>query len=523
MASQEPSDLRGLKLSWVQQQRNPHLQYEILHLKRRLIKNAIVNVGRGGTAALVALVLPPVLIRHMQPATYSVWVLILQVSAYMGYLDFGLQTAVGRYIAFAEEKKDRTSRDTVFSTALAGLSIAAALGIVCLLCIAGGARFIFPNIPMALLPPMRLAILIVGISTAIGLPASAWNGVFVGLQRYEVPALTITSGRLISSLGLIVAALTGRSLVVMAFVVAGANSLCYGSQFVALRRLVPEIRFRAGLITKGAIRELSGYCFSLTVWSFSTLLVTGFDLILVGRFQFNAVAVYSSAAVLITFLGGLQTSIFSVIMPHSATLHAGGDARALGDLLLKTTRLGVIFLLLTGLPLVVFPFSIIKIWLGSRYAIEGSSILVVLVVGNMIRLLGVPYASVLVGTGQQRLILLSPLMEGVTNLIASVLLGMRFGAIGVAWGTFIGAVVGLSANIIYSLPRTRKWIDLSPAMLIGEILRVASVCMSPILLVLPFAFTATPSPSSLRDGALVMSMCICTAFGVKDIFLKRNA
>ena len=44
---------------------------------------------------LVSLVLPPFLVHRMAPTEYSAWVLILQLSAYVYLLDFGLQTAIG--------------------------------------------------------------------------------------------------------------------------------------------------------------------------------------------------------------------------------------------------------------------------------------------------------------------------------------------------------------------------------------------------------------------------------------------
>src|ERR1022692_1826520 len=117
----------------------------------RFAKNVFANLGRGSAAAFVALLLPPVLVRHMPPASYAVWVLVLQVVAYMGYLDFGLQTAVGRYIAFVHEKKDPESRDGIFSTALAGLAFAGFLGLILIGVAAAAVHWIFPNVPTTLL------------------------------------------------------------------------------------------------------------------------------------------------------------------------------------------------------------------------------------------------------------------------------------------------------------------------------------------------------------------------------------
>jgi O-antigen/teichoic acid export membrane protein len=472
----------------------------------RLAKNAIANLGRGSAAAVVALLLPPILIRHMATDAYSAWVLTLQVVAYVAYLDFGLQTAVGRYIAFANEKKDPDWRDGIFSTAFAGLAIAAVLGIITMLAAALAARHLFPDIPPALIPPMRIALLIAGISVALGLPASAWNGVFVGLQRYEVPAITTSAARVLSALGIILAAIKGKSLVTMAIIMAVANLLSYGLQYVLLRRIAPEVRFRGQLIGRKLARELAGYCFSLTVWSFSMLLVTGLDLILVGRFQFSEVTPYAVSATLVTFIAGIQNAIVTVIMPHSAVLHANQDSKALGRLLLRTTELGVLLLLVTGLPLIIFATPIIRIWIGPQFEQIGGIVLAILVIANIVRLIAAPYASILIGTGQQRLVIISPLLEGGSNLFFSILLGLKYGARGVAEGTLIGAVVGMMGHILYNVPRTRKEIRVSRRSLVFFAVGIPVLVSSPLALLAFKTWNGSAPPFMIFTACLGLTL-----------------
>jgi O-antigen/teichoic acid export membrane protein len=472
----------------------------------------VANLAKGGTAAVVAIVLPPILVRHMDPVSYAVWVLVLQIVAYVGYLDFGLQTAIGRYVAYANENNDLEWRDGIFSTASVGLGIAALLGTLLILIAAVVSPSFFRSIPAASVAPMRMAMLIIGISVALGLPASAWNGVFIGLQRYEIPAITTGAGRLLSVIGLIFVATRSKSLVWMAIVMAASNLFAYALQFGFLRRIASNVRFRIELISKPLARELTGYCLSLTVWSFSMLLVTGFDVVLVGRFQFGAVAAYSISATLIAFLGGVQNSIFGVIMPYAAGLHARQDSKELGDLLTKTTRVGVLLLLITGLPLIVFAAPIIKTWIGLQYVQQGAGILVILVVANMLRLTGTPYSSILIGTGQQKLIIVSPLMEGFTNVISSIFLGWRYGAIGVAWGTLIGAMVGLTMNIFYNLPRTRTSINVGKFRYAFNALTVPALCGIPACIAMLLANISKPLESVFVLPALLVSIVLCVVF-----------
>lgn len=447
------------------------------------VKNAAANLLRGGATALVAILLPPLLVRHMTPSDYAVWVLVLQVGAYVAYLDFGLQTAVGRYVAYANEKNDLAQRNSVFSTAFAALFAACILSVMLLLVAIAAVRIIFPGIPAGSVPVMRWGMLILGTALALGLPASAWSGVFIGLQRYEIPAMVIGGARLLSAVGVVAAAFAGKSVVVMASIMAITYLGSYGVQYLAMQRVVPDIQFDLALVRRATASELFSYCFGLTVMSFSMLLVTGFDLILVGRFQFNAVTPYSVAASLITFVAGLLYAILNVMMPHAAALHARQDPAALGRLVIGSTRFAVLLLVFTGIPPLVYAGPILKMWIGQQFVAAGRPVLATLLLANMVRLIGAPYAIVLVSAGQQRLIKVSPVTEGVSNLAASVVLGAAMGAIGVALGTLIGSFFSIGAHLFYSMPRTYPEIRFARQEYLWSGIALPLLCSTPLLVV----------------------------------------
>src|ERR1700687_562815 len=115
-----------------------------------LIKNAAANIIRGGAAAFVALALPPFLTRLMPADSYGAWSLVLQLSAYVGYLDFGIQTAVGRFVAQANEMRDADHRDQIVSTAFVGLTAAGVTAIGGTLGLAVLLPRIFQHVPSAM-------------------------------------------------------------------------------------------------------------------------------------------------------------------------------------------------------------------------------------------------------------------------------------------------------------------------------------------------------------------------------------
>jgi O-antigen/teichoic acid export membrane protein len=483
-----------------------------------LLKNAAANVVRGGAASAVAIILPPFLARLMSADAYGAWSLVLQLSAYTAYLDFGIQTAVGRFIAHANELRDARQRDSVVSTAFAALTvtgvaaIAGTVGMTILL------PSIFRHMPSALVGETRLALLLVACSLALGLPASVFNGIFVGLQRYEVPAAIIGVSRILSALLVILVVRRGANLPAMALAVTCVNLTAYGFQYLMYRRIAPEIQFSVSLISIRAGRELLKYCLSLTVWSFAMLLITGLDVFLVGYFKFEELAYYAIAATAVTFLTGLQNAVFGVMIPSTAVQHARGDAKELGRVMVTATRYGSFLLLLTGLPLILGAKSILSLWVGRSYANHTTLVLQVLTAGNVLRLSATPYAMTLIGTGQQRLAIATTLAEGSSNLIASIIAGSVFGALGVAIGTAFGSLVGIVGNFTYNMRRT-KGIDFEISSYVRDGLLRPLVCALPLVflaIVFRWNYPRLWSMMALSTIVMVATAFLVWHFGLVD-------
>jgi O-antigen/teichoic acid export membrane protein len=453
--------------------------------KRLLLKNIIANVIRGSTAALVALLLPPFLTRSMSPAAFGAWALVLQLSAYVGYLDFGIQTAVGRFVAHANERGDPDQRDRIVCTSLSVLAFSGLLAWIGALLLAVFLPHIFKQLPLALIGQIRIALVLVGGSLAVGLPASVFIGIFVGLQRNAIPASILGVSKIVSAVLVVLIARHGGSLVQMGASIAAINLLSYFFQYYACLRIAPDMRFSLRYITKASARELADYCFSLTIWSMGLLLVTGLDLTIVGYYRFDEVAYYSVAAVIVTFLSGFYNAIVSPMTPAAAVLHARGDARQLGQMVMVATRYGMLILLVTGLPLIAGAHFILRVWVGRDYSAHAASIAQILIAANIIRMCITPYVVAMIGSGEQRLVILTPILEGIVNLGCSLLAGYFLGALGVAIGTFTGAIVGLLGMLLYNMRRTTA-IQLTVSEYVQNSLLRPCICVVPVLAVMVF-------------------------------------
>jgi O-antigen/teichoic acid export membrane protein len=447
-----------------------------------MVKNAFANLCRGGAAALVALLLPPFLTRILSKDAYGTWLLILQLSTYVSLLDFGIQTAVGRFVAHHNELGEFQERDGIVSTALAILIGSGLLAIGGVSILAWQLPNLFRNMPAELHQDAQLALLCVGVSLAIALPFSVFGGIFVGLQRYDIPGWIIGSSKLLGGIFVVLIANASHSIVMMAVVMGIVNIGAGIWQFLAYRKLASDIRLSASLVSRSGGKEISSYCFSLSIWSLATLLVSGLDTVIIGYFDYKAVTFYVLANSIIAIIVGIQSSIFSVLMPKAAALGSRNDSLALGQMLIDSTRYNMLILLAISTPLLLFGESLISVWVGETYRDNTMLFLKFLLIANLIRFSAYPYAIILIGTGQQQKVIITPMLEGISNFISSISLSSAFGGIGVAVGTIIGGSVGTLSNIFYNMRNTKEIENDLGSYLINGLLR-PTLCFVPIILI----------------------------------------
>jgi O-antigen/teichoic acid export membrane protein len=421
-----------------------------------LAKNSAANVIRVGFTSLVAIILPAYLTHHLPVAIYGAWVLILQLGAYVSYLDFGVQTAVSKYIAEYEANGDLAGCSRCASVGLAIMAAACIAGVMLTLGLAWAVPRLFAEMPSTLYRDVRISIVFVGISLSLNLLASIFSAIFLGLQRYQVPLVTNVTSKVFYAIAVLSSVYFHSSLAVMGASVALANVIGALLQVMAWKRLANHIRLSIFAIDKQMLRQMAGYCLVLTIWSVCMLLIGGVDLTIVGHYDFRQVAFYSIGTSPTTFILMLMGAILGPLLPASSALSTRRTAEQMGDLLLRATRYGTVILLTSGLPVMVAGYFILRAWVGANYALHSVQFLRILLLANIIRHLCAPYAIVVVATAKQWLATASAVSEALVNVCASIILARHYGAMGVALGTLIGAVVGVAMHFGLSMHYTRN-------------------------------------------------------------------
>src|SRR5271156_2794306 len=122
---------------------------------RLVLRGSVSNIIRLVLSTLIAFILPPFLVRHLPQAEYSAWVLILQLSAYVNLLDFGLQTAIGKFVAEFHASGDRNASHGLVSTSFTILAGAAMIAFAAVIVMSWFVPRLFHQMPTALMPEVR--------------------------------------------------------------------------------------------------------------------------------------------------------------------------------------------------------------------------------------------------------------------------------------------------------------------------------------------------------------------------------
>ena len=420
-----------------------------------VVKNAFANLMRGGATAIVALALPHFLTRSLDHDRFAAWSLLLQLSAYTTYMDFGVQTAVARFLAGYMERGDEQHRDRLVSTALALLSLAAVLALFVIVVVLWQLPNLFQGIPSELMSEFRLAAGILGASVVLVLPLSAFSGVLLGLHRNEYVAAAVGGSRLLGAASVLLLVQHTHSLVLLSVCIAAATVLGSLSQIVMVKRLLPALAVSPSGVRASTAMELGKYCVGLTVWTVGMLLISGLDVAIVGHIDFKAVGYYSIAAALVTLFSGAHTAICGAFMTPIAALHASGEVdRSIRRVILNATRLSTLVNLLAVTVTFLGGKLFLQLWVGEPYASQALPIVEILMLAHAVRLVMNPYASALIATDLQRHGIAQGAVEGVINLVCSILGACWIGPLGVALGTLIGAVCGLAWTCLLTVRRT---------------------------------------------------------------------
>jgi O-antigen/teichoic acid export membrane protein len=406
---------------------------------RKIASGLFFRFANTIATALVSVLVMPFVVHSLGDRDYGIWTLVATFVGYYGVLELGLAPAVTRYLSRSLGAADHESCNRVFNT-----SIRLYLGIGLIALLASGSLAALA--PWLVRNPADVAlfwklILILGASMALMFPTRVFKGLLEAHLRFDLTgSLDLLS--LVLRTGLIFPVLFGGyGLLGLAWVSLLTSLPSMALLIYFAYRELPFLRFERQYWQRDTARSLFSYSAYSLMANLANILRFKLDSVVVAAYVgLTAVTHYRIGGVLTQYFFDLMSSAFGVFPSVFSRQEGAKDYAVLEKTFFFASKLAVCVSSFIGFGLLAWGKPFLIRWMGPQYT-DSYGVLVILVIGVMVSLWQGPSISLLYGISKHKIYAIFNSIEGVANLLLSLLFVRRYGMYGVALGTLVPMLV----------------------------------------------------------------------------------
>ncbi len=422
------------------------LGIEKIRLERgRAARKATLTHLVGRLVALgVSFISVPLSVAILHDERFGLWATLTSLVTWFGLLDLGIGNQLTSEIAHALGNRDVPRARVAVAGAIA---LSSAIGLVVLVAFVACSPLVDWNRVLgasARVEPRELSLtlgLTVGLF-AVGLPLGITDRVCGGCQETHVASAWSIAGSVVALVALAIVARVDGGLPALVLAIAGTPVLARLAMTVHVfagrhRELLPR-SLPPWATTRALLRGGAGFL----VVQLASLGMYHNDIIIISQlFGAEAVGAYSVAWRLATLWSAVVAAWLSPLWPAYADAAARGDTAWLVSHLRTTTLRVVGTSIAFAIGLVTFGPWFIGVWTRSPALVPSRALLATM--GVTVVLIGyatsraIPLNALMRLRGQ----MLYGLAAALTNIVLSILLGIRIGVIGVCLATALSLVV----------------------------------------------------------------------------------
>ena len=173
-------------------------------------RNVLANWAGSMVFVVSGFVVPRFIDSHMGSELLGIWDLGWSLVAYVSLLSLGIASAVNRYVSRHRATGTWSDLNRTTNSCLAVLLAAGGLGLVLTVAFVFAVPWLMSESAAGLQATARWVILALGCSAALQLPASVFNGVITGCERFDRTGENVFSIRLTAKVGPVKAHFNGE-------------------------------------------------------------------------------------------------------------------------------------------------------------------------------------------------------------------------------------------------------------------------------------------------------------------------
>ena len=419
---------------------------------------SILSYVQMGLMAIIQLLYTPLMIKLLGQSEYGLYNTVASTISMLSILSLGFNSGYIRYYAIYKQKDDMDSISKLNGLFLFVFFIIGAIALICGLFITFHIHLVFDTgLTTEEYHIAKILMLLLTINLAVSFPMSVFSNIITAHERFVFLKLLGMGKTVLSPLITLPLLLLGFKSIAMVSVTVGVTFLidiCY--LYYVLAKMKEKFIFKN--YEKKLFISIFTYTAFIAINTIIDQINWNIDKILLGRFKGTAeVAVYSVGFALYSVYMMFSTSISGVFTPriHRIVNSSENDTveqrEQLTEIFTKVGRIQFLILGLVSSGIYFFGFYFItKIWAGEEY--ESSYFVALLLIFPasiaLMQNLGIEIQRAK-NKHQFRSVVYA--IMAVINLLLSIVLCQKYGAIGSAIGTAISLIIanGIIMNIYY--------------------------------------------------------------------------
>ena len=423
---------------------------------KTIARNTFLNIVGQAAPLLVGVATMPYVIRRLGPDRFGILALVWIVVGYFALFDLGIGPATTKFVAELLGKGEIERIPAVVWTALVTQS---GMGSLAGLLLAAASPMLVHRllkIPVSLQPEALWVLLTLAVWFPINFATGSLKGVLSAFQRFDLVNTIAVPGGVLWYVIPVGALVLGYDLPGVVLLLVVSRVLALAAHFVFCLQICPDLGRRYAF-DRSLIRSLLSFGGWVTVSATVTPILVYLERFLIGALlSVASLGFYTPAYMISSRLGILPGSLTDTLFPAFSASAGRGDGDWIRNALVRSLKWLMLIMGPASLFVAFFARPILTLWVGSKFAAEGTLPLQILVLAVPLNSLGLVTSNLLQGTGRHDLtaklfIAEAPVYAGLAWFLVSRL-GLAGAAL--AWAIRVSAHFLILIVIACCLTRT---------------------------------------------------------------------
>ena len=424
----------------------------------QLKAGSILSYLQMGLSIIIGLLYTPVMLRLLGQSEYGLYSTVSSTISMLSVLSLGFNSSYIRYYSRYKKEDNREAIDKLNGLFLIIFSIIGLIALACGLFLSFNLELVFDEgLTAGEYEIARVLMLLLTANLAISFPMSVFQNIISAHEKFIFLKLLGMLKTVASPLITLPLLLLGFRSIAMVSVTLGVSVLT-DTAYLIYSKTALKVRFRFGHFENGLFKSLFAYTSFIAINLIVDQVNGNLGKFILGRFQgTTVVAIYAVGYSLYQYYMMFSTAISGVFTPRIhriVNLTRDGEIseqrKQLTELFTRVGRIQFLILALIATGLIFFGKPFIGFWAGEGYDDAYYVALLLIIPGSipLVQNLGIEVQRAL-NKHQFRSIVY--ICMAVLNVVLTVILCQRYGAIGTAIGTATSLVVanGFVMNIYY--------------------------------------------------------------------------